>query len=61
MAKTPWVITHSGSMVMECQRCGAKHDPHLPVSLSMWAAMAKEFIKLHAKCSTPAAPDEGKR
>ena len=55
MPETPWIVAHSGTMAMECQRCGATYAPRLPVPVSVWVAMSRAFIKDHARCTSQPA------
>lgn len=55
MTNHDWIICHDATKgidayAMECLRCGEKQRVALPISLQMYAAMAKVFTKRHKKC-----------
>lgn len=55
---TPWVIVHGATKgdkayALECRRCGGIQRVVLPMSMSIYLAMGKEFIKIHRDCKEP--------
>ena len=55
MKNRDWIICYDGthgdkSYAMECRRCGAVQKVAIPIQISVWAAGAKAFQKIHRKC-----------
>lgn len=50
MSRADWVVLNAGTQRFECGHCGETYKPTLPVSLSMFTAMGKEFLKHHRHC-----------
>lgn len=53
--KGDWIIANDGEQgekanSFECKRCGDVCRYVLPIDLSIWLAMAKEFEKKHKHC-----------
>ena len=44
-----WVVFQGSQM--KCVRCEQSYTPTLPVSVSMFAAMTKEFVRAHRHCA----------
>jgi len=38
-----------------CQHCGKVHEIKFPISIPMFAAIAKQFVREHANCKPKAA------
>lgn len=52
--KTPWVVVHDGTQkpayTMECRRCGATARLELPVSVAVFVATSRAFVREHRGC-----------
>lgn len=53
--KVPWAVMDGRQQALVCLRCGMKTPLGLPMDLSVFGAMAKEFAKTHRSCKEPAA------
>ena len=41
--------TQEGQLFV-CERCGKEYRVNLPIPISMYAVLAKEFVKIHRHC-----------
>ena len=47
------VIFNSNRGSFVCEHCGASYTPALPIPISMFSALTREFLKLHRGCPSP--------
>ena len=51
MVEARWVVAKSeDGLSFECTRCEGTYEPTLPASITMVAAMSKQFLEDHANC-----------
>ena len=57
-AAKPWIVAYDATSqhthppyTLECRRCLGTYSPSLPVSIALYAALARAFEKQHAKCA----------
>lgn len=50
--------TPEGKYRMFCAHCGRDYIPGLPMSLDMFPAIAKQFIKEHRDCPEPVVEEK---
>lgn len=58
-----WIIAHDATKgadayMMECLRCGAVERFSLPISVTVYCAAAKAFVKRHKACKERVAVNE---